>query len=199
LLLGYEIPLCVPARLDLGHGGSTFPNSGSAHVDTRSAAVEGAEDGGNEEREEGEVEEGSCSLSFLATTLSIASTISDVVGAGVALNLLAESGRRRCVTYAVAAGVNTKTSSQSCSTSEEEEGVQEIEDERNDRVTSEAVTPCCWNKVEQRQEGEHRCEHVVVDSRWVASERLRDDGADEGQGDKDEEELQSSQDEVEGA
>lgn len=74
-----------PARLDLGHGGSTFPDTGSAHVDARATAAEEAEERGGYEAAEGEVEEGSSSLSFAATAGSVIRTVGDVVAVGVAL------------------------------------------------------------------------------------------------------------------
>ena len=71
---------CVcPARLDLGHGGSTFPNTGSAHVNARTAAVEEAEEGGNGEQREGEPEEGSGCLRLATAAGSVASTICDMI------------------------------------------------------------------------------------------------------------------------
>lgn len=94
--------------------------------------------------------------------------------------------------YAVAAGMHTEASSQGGCASKDEEGVEAIEDKRNEWVASQAVIPCRRNEVEERQHGENGDKDVVVDSGWVARARLSYHGGDEGQCDEDEEELQSS-------
>lgn len=88
------------AHLDLGHGGSTFPNTGSAHVDARSAAAEEAEEGGGSEQGEREEEEGSSCLTLATTPACVGSTIGDVVASGVVLAMLASA-------CAAAGGVHT--------------------------------------------------------------------------------------------
>lgn len=61
----------ILTRLDLGHGGSTFPDPGGSHVDTRAAAIEEAEEGRGGEAGEGKEQESGGSLCFAAATLCI--------------------------------------------------------------------------------------------------------------------------------
>lgn len=52
-------------------------------------------------------------------------------------------------------------------TAEEEERVQEVKSDHDDRVEGEILLDGRGNEVEQRQHSEYRYEHVVVDNRRV--------------------------------
>lgn len=93
----------------------------------------------------------------------------------------------------------TETSSQSGGTSEDEEGIQRIKSDGNERVAGEAIIPARRNEVEERQDGEDGDKHVVIDRRGVAREGLGNHGADKSQDDDHEEELQRPQAETDHA
>lgn len=95
--------------------------------------------------------------------------------------------------------MRSEAGSQRCGTSKDEEGVQRIEDDWDEGVASEAVVPARRNEVEERQDGEDCDKHIVVDSRRVAREGLRDHGADEGQDNDHEEELECPEAEIDDA
>ncbi len=71
----------------------------------------------------------------------------------------------------------------------EEEHVERIECQWERRVALKAVAPGGGNEVEKRQHAENSYEHVVVDERRVAFERLSDHGSNQGHNDEDEKEL----------
>lgn len=65
--------------------------------------------------------------------------------------------------------MDTEVGSHGNGTAEEEDGVQSIKSDHEERVALESLLDGGRDKIEQRQHGEHGQEHVVVDDRWVAS------------------------------
>lgn len=89
--------------------------------------------------------------------------------------------------------MNTKASSQSGTTGKEEESIENVKNDDNQRMSHEAIVPCCRNEVEERQHAEDGNEDVVIDGRRVARDGLRDHGTDESHDDESEEELRTGQ------
>lgn len=72
---------------------------------------------------------------------------------------------------------------------EQENDIERVQDDGEDRVAREAVIEGDRDQVEQRQHAESRTEHVVVDHRRVAGEGHGDDVAHQRHHQQDEEEL----------
>lgn len=75
---------------------------------------------------------------------------------------------------------------------EEEDDVEGVEDDWDDRVAGEAVVEGDRNQVEEGEHAEGGYEHIVVDHRRVARKGACDDVAHQGHDEKGEEELRSS-------
>jgi hypothetical protein len=76
---------------------------------------------------------------------------------------------------------------------EEEQGVQRVQRDHDDRVEGERLLQGGGYEVEEREHGEDAHEHVVVDDARVAGEGRRDDVADECHDEQRPEELKASQ------
>lgn len=83
-------------------------------------------------------------------------------------------------TYLVGARVTLQPGSQCDSTGEEENGVEQVHDDHDDRVQSPVKVERGRNQVEERQHGECSRIHGVVDGGRVACESLRNHVTDEG-------------------
>lgn len=93
------------------------------------------------------------------------------------------------VTYAVAAAVDMKPGGHGNGTTEEEDGVESVKDNHQERMTLECLLDRRRNEVEQGEHAENSNEHVIVDERWVASVGRCDHVTDNGHDQKRPDEL----------
>jgi len=80
---------------------------------------------------------------------------------------------------AVAARMYTQVGSCGDGADKEEESVEEIEDDHDQRVEGPIFFDGCRDQVEKRQHGEYGDEHIVVDDGWVSAGGFSDHVADE--------------------
>lgn len=85
---------------------------------------------------------------------------------------------------------------QSYGTAEEEDGVQDVENKRNDRVASQSLVEGDGDEVEQAQHREHGHKHGVVDDGRVARVGIGNHITDQGHNEEGPDELFSGQFEV---
>lgn len=89
----------------------------------------------------------------------------------------------------VTAGVDSQVRSSGDGTAEEEEGVEEVEDDHDQRVEGELFLEGCRYEVDQAEHPKDAHEHIVVDDRGVAAGRVGDHVANEGHDEESPEEL----------
>lgn len=82
--------------------------------------------------------------------------------------------------YLVAAAVAPKSSGESDRVGEEEDKVQSVQDDHDDRVDGPVGVERRRDEVEEREQRERRRPHGIVDCRGVSGEGLRDHVTDEG-------------------
>jgi len=96
----------------------------------------------------------------------------------------------------VAAAMNMQSCGHSNAAAKEEDGIEDIEDQRNQWVECERVLDGRRDEVEQRKHRKGRDEHAVIDDVGIAGICGRDHVADEGHDEKGPDELEHPRDEV---
>lgn len=86
-----------------------------------------------------------------------------------------------------------KVGSQSNTTAEEEDGVEDVEDDHNQRVDGNGFDKGCGNEIEQGQHAEDGNEHLIVNHGRVAVGSLRNNVADECHDEESPEELRGGE------
>ena len=85
--------------------------------------------------------------------------------------------------------MHTQVSGHGKSTTQEEEGIEEIESDHDKRVESEIVLDRCGNQVEEREHRDDGDKHVIVHNGGVAVERIMDHITNERHNEESPEEL----------
>lgn len=91
--------------------------------------------------------------------------------------------------YFVAAVPGLELRGQSNTGGQKDEHIEQIAEHHKERVTGPVDVDRRWNEIQQREHGECRGEHGVVDHGWVAGEGLGDQVTDEGHDEQGEDEL----------
>lgn len=168
-------------RLDLGHGRPTFSAAASAEIDAAGFGVHGGEKRRGGVGGEGEPQKCSGGLGFSTSLSSVIGAVGDAVGASICLRrkessvLVLQGILLICkdVPYIIATALYAELSSHSNGTTEEEEGIEDVECER-DRSARQNTLECARYQDEEGQHGEYCDKHGVVDDGWIARVRLCD-------------------------
>jgi hypothetical protein len=195
---GIEIPVQYFPRfllhfLHLRHcWAPTSCSERTSQVDTTTARIEEGEEQADAPKGEGKPEEGSRSLLLSASSGAIVSAVGQVVSQSVCLGMKSVEerfARSRGETYVIAARVHMELGGHGDSGAKQEDDVEQVDDNGEDWVTRERLVEGDQDEVEQRQHGEGRYEHIVVDERGVACKGHGNDIADERHDDDHEQEL----------